>query len=238
MVYGSSFDLKETFEYDFNVEKNFSYKGLTNKEIVKHLAIFISKLWQIHVFSEGNTRTTAVFFILYLRKLGYDVTNDIFANNAWYFRNAMVRANYTNLDKKIYETTEYLELFIENLLFHKKHKLKNRYLHVNYQQKIDNETPDIEVKTPDIEVETLDIEAILNKYKLNSLTRKNITKVYNIFKDYEYFGRNEICSKINLSPSTVSELIKKMLEFKIITPMVGRGKGKYTISKIIKFTKI
>ena len=89
-------------------------------ETIHHPAVFISRLWQIHVFGEGNTRTTAVFFIKYLRKLGFDVTNDIFAKNAWYFRNALVRANYSDLKNGIYETTEYLELFLRNLLLGEK----------------------------------------------------------------------------------------------------------------------
>lgn len=80
--------------YDIEQEKKFSYKGLSTDEIMEHLAFFISRLWQIHIFGEGNTRTTAVFFIKYLRSLGYDATNDIFAENAWYFRNALVRANF------------------------------------------------------------------------------------------------------------------------------------------------
>lgn len=77
-------------------------------------------LWQIHVFGEGNTRTTAVFFIKYLRTLGFDATNDIFAENAWYFRNALVRANYNDLRNGVHETTEYLELFLRNLLLDEK----------------------------------------------------------------------------------------------------------------------
>lgn len=85
---------------------------------------------QNHFFGEGNTRTTAVFFIKYLRSLGFNATNDIFANNAWYFKNALVRANYTNLEKGIHKTTEYLELFLENLLLNKKHELHNRDLHI------------------------------------------------------------------------------------------------------------
>ena len=88
VLYGSASELRATLEYDFSQEKNFSYKGLTLDEIIHHLAVFISRLWQIHIFSEGNTRTTAVFFIKYLRFLGFEATNDIFAENAWYFRNS------------------------------------------------------------------------------------------------------------------------------------------------------
>ena len=120
VVYGSATELKATLEYDFSEEKKFSYRNLSMDEIIHHLAIFISRLWQIHVFGEGNTRTTAVFFIKYLRTLGFDVNNDIFAENAWYFRNALVRANYNDLKNGIHESTEYLELFLRNLLLDEK----------------------------------------------------------------------------------------------------------------------
>ena len=130
VLYGSASELRATLDYDFSQEKNYSYKGLTMDEIIHHLAVFVSRLWQIHVFGEGNTRTTAVFFIKYLRTLGFNATNDAFADNAWYFRNALVRANYNNLTKGIHETTEYLELFLRNLLCDEENELYNRALHV------------------------------------------------------------------------------------------------------------
>lgn len=131
VLYGSATELGETLNYDFSEEKNFSYKNLSMDEIIHHLAVFVSRLWQIHVFSEGNTRTTAVFFIKYLRTLGFDVTNDIFADNAWYFRNSLVRANYNDLKNGIHETTEYLEVFLRNLLLNENHPLHNRSLHIS-----------------------------------------------------------------------------------------------------------
>ena len=130
-MYGSASELEATFEYDFSREREFSYKGLTIEEIIHHLAVFISRLWQIHIFCEGNTRTTAVFFIKYLRTLGFTVTNESFAEYSWYFRNALVRANYTNLPKGIHETTEYLELFLKNLLLNENHLLSNRDLRIH-----------------------------------------------------------------------------------------------------------
>lgn len=131
VIYGSASELRATLEYDLSQEKSFSYKGLSLDEIIRHLASFVAGLWQIHIFGEGNTRTTAVFFIKYLRTLGFSVTNDIFAENAWYFRNALVRANYTNLQKGVHETTEYLELFLKNLLLNEKNELHNRNLHIS-----------------------------------------------------------------------------------------------------------
>lgn len=116
VMYGSASELETTLEYDFSQERAFSYKGLSMDEIIHHLAVFISRLWQIHIFGEENTRATAVFLIKYLRTLGFSATNDIFAKNAWYFRNALAPANYTNLQKGIHETTEYLEVFLRNLL--------------------------------------------------------------------------------------------------------------------------
>ena len=120
---------------------------------------FISRLWQIHIFGEGNTRTTAVFFIKYLRTLGFSATNDIFAENAWYFRNALVRANYTNLQKGIHETTEYLEAFLRNLLLNEKNELHNRNLHISGL--LNNKKVDIESEKVDIENKKVDIESCL-----------------------------------------------------------------------------
>ena len=131
VLYGSATELRATLDYDFSEEKKFSYRNLSMDEIIHHLAVFISRLWQIHVFEEGNSRTTAVFFIKYLQTLGFDVTNDIFAENAWYFRNALVRANYNDLKNGIYETTEFLELFLRNLLLNEHHPLHNRTLHIS-----------------------------------------------------------------------------------------------------------
>lgn len=117
VMYGSASELRATLEYDFSQEKDFSYRGLSMDEIIHHLAVFISRLWQIHIFGEENTRTTAVFFIKYLRTLGFSATNDIFADHAWYFRNALVRANYTNLQKNIHETTVHIHRLFEKFGF-------------------------------------------------------------------------------------------------------------------------
>lgn len=125
-----------------------------------HLAIFVSRLWQIHVFGEGNTRTTAVFFIKYLRTLGFDATNDIFAENAWYFRNALVRANYNDLRNGVHETTEYLELFLRNLLLDEKNELHNRSMHISgmfEEADIESAKADIESAEADIENQKADI---------------------------------------------------------------------------------
>ena len=129
--YGSAYNLKETLEYDFTQEKNFRYNGLTMTETIHHLAVFTSGLWQIHLFGEGNTRTTAVFLIKYLRQLGFDVDNNMFTENSWYFRNALVRANYNNIPKGIYETTEFLEKFLRNLILNETNELHNREMHVS-----------------------------------------------------------------------------------------------------------
>lgn len=131
VIYGSVSELLATLAYDFDQEKSFSYKHLTMDDIIHHLAKFVSQLWQIHVFGEENTRTTAVFFIKYLRTLGFTVENDMFAEHSWYFRNALVRANYNDLKNGIYETTEFLELFLRNLLLGENHELKNRDLYIS-----------------------------------------------------------------------------------------------------------
>ena len=168
IMYGSASELRATLEYDFSQEKEFSYKGLSMNGIIHHLAIFISRLWQIHIFGEGNTRTTAVFFIKYLRTLGFSTINDVFAENAWYFRNALVRANYTNLQKGIHETTEYLEVFLRNLLLNEKNELHNKNLHISgilNEEKVDIGDTKVDIKNEkvDIQDQKVDIESVLSE---------------------------------------------------------------------------
>ena len=123
-------DLRRALDWDIEQEKNFSYKGLTDDEKIEHIAKFISGIWQIHAFREGNTRTTAIFTIQYLRSLGYKVNNEMFAKHSWYFRNALVRANYRNIQKGIDYSPIYLVRFFRNLLLKDSWGLKNRYLHI------------------------------------------------------------------------------------------------------------
>lgn len=123
-------DLRRALDWDIEQEKNFSYKGLTDDEKIEHIAKFVSGIWQIHAFREGNTRTTAIFTIQYLRSLGYEVNNEMFAKHSWYFRNALVRANYRNIQKGIDYSPIYLVRFFRNLLLKDGWVLKNRYLHI------------------------------------------------------------------------------------------------------------
>ena len=138
VIYGSAESLKATLEYDFEQEKKFSYKGLSQQEVIEHIASFTSYLWQIHVFGEGNTRTVAIFLIKYLRTFGFKVSNELFEQHSWYFRNALVRANYKNYTKNIFATHEFLLRFFENLLLGEKHILKNRTLHIYYSDTVND----------------------------------------------------------------------------------------------------
>jgi len=227
VVYGSASQLKATLEYDFSQEKEFSYKNLMMDEIIHHLALFISRLWQIHVFEEGNTRTTAVFFIKYLRTLGFNVTNDIFAENAWYFRNALVRANYTNLQKNIHETTEYLELFLRNLLLDEKNELRNRTMHISgyFTEKVDIETEKVDIETKKVDIGTKKVDIGSLKF-----SKRTVHYIEILFDEYGYnrvFGRSDMMVLVGLKSSAVSNLISKLLEVGIIEPVTGHGKGKY-----------
>ena len=239
VLYGSASELRATLDYDFSEEKKFSYKNLSMEEIIHHLAIFVSRLWQIHVFGEGNTRTTAVFFIKYLRTLGFDATNDIFAENAWYFRNALVRANYNDLRNGVHETTEYLELFLRNLLLDEKNELHNRSMHISgmfEEADIESAKADIESAEADIESAKADIESakadIRNRLLSFSdmISEKTIDHALELFSKCgkkEYFGRTIVEDITGLKSTRASELIKLLVDSEIIVPVTGHGKGKY-----------
>ena len=163
VLYVSAPDLKSAIEYDLEKEKNFDYTYLHKDQMIERIVDFVSGLWQIHPFGEGNTRTTAVFTILYLRSLGFDVDNDLFAYESWYFRNALVRANYQNVKKGIACDKSYLIRFFRNLLLGEENELKNRTMLVNapdefkYRDMPQNVTPQVKGDTPQADVKTLQV---------------------------------------------------------------------------------
>ena len=238
VMYGSASELMATLEYDFSQERNYSYRGLSMDEIIHHLAVFISRLWQIHIFGEGNTRTTAVFFIKYLRMLGFSATNDIFAENAWYFRNALVRANYTNLQKGIHETTEYMEAFLRNLLLNEKNELHNRDLHIGEtlnKEKVDIRVAkvDIQDKKVDIQNKKVDILSVLAE-RGGSFSIKTTVHIHRLFEKFgfdEVFGRSAVMEILELKESGASKLLSNLMQADIIEPVSGHGKGKYKFKK-------
>ena len=211
VMYGSWQQLYATLEYDIEQEKAFRYAGLSMDKVIKHLARFISNLWQIHAFEEGNTRTTAVFFIKYLQLLGFNVTNDIFAKNAWYFRNAMVRANYTNLQKGAYVTTEYLELFLRNLLLGENNPLQNRTLHVcNGLLKQDSER----------------IKQDFDRLIASGLSVRSTNNVLKLIRQYGFdksFGRTDVAELLDITKSPASELLNKLLFIGVVVSVKGKG---------------
>ena len=234
VMYGSASELRATFEYDFSQEKDFSYKGLSIDEIIHHLAVFVSRLWQIHIFGEGNTRTTAVFFIKYLRTLGFSATNDIFAKNAWYFRNALVRANYTNLQKGIHETTEYLEVFLRNLLMNENNELHNRDLYISgllNAEKVDIESKKVDIGSGkvDIQDKKVDIESVLSE-KGKDFSIKTAVHIRRMFEKFGYdevFGRSAVIELLDLKNSSASKFLSNLVQADIIEPVSGHGKGRY-----------
>ena len=232
VLYGSASELRATLDYDFAEEKKFSYKNLSMEEIIHHLAFFVSRLWQIHVFGEGNTRTTAVFFIKYLRTLGFDVTNDIFAENAWYFRNALVRANYNDLKNGVHETTEYLELFLRNLLLDEKNELHNRTMHISGRfAEVDIERVKVDIESGEVDIESTKVD-IRNKLLSfsDTISEKTINHTVEIFSKCgkeNCFGRTIVEEITGLKPSGASKLIKLLVDSEVIVPVTGHGKGKY-----------
>mgnify|MGYP002752752356 CR=1 FL=1 len=210
VLYASFDSIRATLDYDFSQEKNFSYKGLNIHEAIRHFAKFTSGIWQIHPFGEGNTRSTAVFIIKYLKTFGFTISNDTFAKNSWYFRNALVRANYNNLRAGIHATSEFLDLFFENLLMDTKHYLKNRYMHIEFDgQSTNNSVSKCQNGTLEMSLEE---SAIINALKNNpALTQKQIS---------ELVGKSE---------RTIKRCTVEMQEKGLIARENGKRNGKWKI---------
>ena len=190
VLYVNSEDIKRALEYDLEQERKFVYAGLTQDQMVEHIARFVSGLWQIHPFGEGNTRTTAVFAIKYLRSIGFYVENDLFANNSWYFRNALVRANYRNAVKGVEPDMRYLVRFFRNLLLGETNELKNRYMVIDapeeWKEPMCNDTPtSTPISTPismtnQLYTDNVNVRKLVCVIGENKLSIKEILELLNL----------------------------------------------------------
>lgn len=182
VVYGRAESIAEMLEYDFTQEKDFKYQGLSKREKVERLAKFTSGIWQIHPFAEGNTRTTAVFIIKYLYTLGFKTNNDLFEQNAAYFRNALVRANYRNLEKDVPYTMAYLNKFFGNLLLGENNILDS-----------------LEMRIPE------------NTTRKTTLKKENTTqKILEILKNNPHATRKELAALIGITADGIKWNIEKL----------------------------
>lgn len=214
VIYADFHSIKDTLDYDFATEKQFSYEGLSVDASVKHLAKFASDIWQIHPFCEGNTRATAVFMIQYMKTFGFRVNNDAFEKNSWYFRNALVRANYNNLQKGVHSTTKFLEMFFSNLLLGTNHELKNRYMHIDYVepndfQSANSNTLKCQVGTLDCTLEEL---AVLDLIKKNPSVRQQ-----------------ELANETEKSIRSIKRIMKSLQDKNYIRRESGKRYGKWEI---------
>lgn len=170
--------------------------------------------------------------VKYLRTLGFDATNDIFAENAWYFRNALVRANYNDLKNGVHETTEYLELFLRNLLLDEKNELHNRTMHISGRfAEVDIERVKVDIKSREVDIESTKVD-IRNKLLSfsDTISEKTINHTVEIFSKCgkeNCFGRTIVEEITGLKPSGASKLIKLLVDSEVIVPVTGYGKGKY-----------
>lgn len=197
VIYGDYYYLYETLKYDLEKEKKFDYKHASFDEKISHLADFIANLWQIHPFCEGNTRTITVFFIKYLMKLGFEINNEPFNENSWYFRNCLVRANYSNISRDVYEDKTYLIDFLRAILCNEKHEFHNRNLLITKEELLHIAFSNNEIKV----------------YK-EILKNKNITQTM-------------IASNTGLSRRTVVTIMQRLVKRKLVKRVGSNKYGKW-----------
>ena len=125
-------------EYDFDNEKKKNYKGISNEKLVKNIADFTLRIWQVHPFRDGNTRTVSVFIQKYLMSMGYVIDNSIFKDNGVYFRNALVLAGYYNYELGVHRNMEYIIKFYRKLLIDNTIELDSDEVYVRELFNVDN----------------------------------------------------------------------------------------------------
>ncbi len=225
-------DLRRALDWDIEQEKNFSYKGLTDDEKIEHIAKFISGIWQIHAFREGNTRTTAIFTIQYLRSLGYEVNNEIFAKHSWYFRNALVRANYRNINKDIEYSPIYLVRFFRNLLLGESWVLKNRYLHIDPTDEWKVQPRLATPQVPHTPHQKVDRKGGQKTEKVGRKGgQKTKDSILSLIASDPFVTTNEMSKRLEINRSAISKHIKKLKEDHIIERIGPDKGGKWIIKK-------
>lgn len=225
-------DLRRALDWDIEQEKNFSYKGLTDDEKIEHIAKFISGIWQIHAFREGNTRTTAIFTIQYLRSLGYEVNNEIFAKHSWYFRNALVRANYRNIQKGIDYSPIYLVRFFRNLLLGESWVLKNRYLHIDPTDEWKVQPRLATPQVPHTPHQKVDRKGGQKTEKVGRKGgQKTKDSILSLIASDPFVTTNEMSKRLEINRSAISKHIKKLKEDHIIERIGPDKGGKWIIKK-------
>ena len=225
-------DLRRALDWDIEQEKNFSYKGLTDDEKIEHIAKFISGIWQIHAFREGNTRTTAIFTIQYLRSLGYEVNNEMFAKHSWYFRNALVRANYRNIQKGIDYSPIYLVRFFRNLLLGESWVLKNRYLHIDPTDEWKVQPRLATPQVPHTPHQKVDRKGGQKTEKVGRKGgQKTKDSILSLIASDPFVTTNEMSKRLEINRSAISKHIKKLKEDHIIERIGPDKGGKWLIKK-------
>ena len=225
-------DLRRALDWDIEQEKNFSYKGLTDDEKIEHIAKFISGIWQIHAFREGNTRTTAIFTIQYLRSLGYEVNNEMFAKHSWYFRNALVRANYRNIQKGIDYSPIYLVRFFRNLLLKDSWVLKNRYLHIDPTDEWKVQPRLATPQVPHTPHQKVDRKGGQKTEKVGRKGgQKTKDSILSLIASDPFVTTNEMSKQLEINRSAISKHIKKLKEDHIIERIGPDKGGKWIIKK-------
>ena len=225
-------DLRRALDWDIEQEKNFSYKDLTDDEKIEHIAKFISGIWQIHAFREGNTRTTAIFTIQYLRSLGYEVNNEMFAKHSWYFRNALVRANYRNINKDIEYSPIYLVRFFRNLLLGESWVLKNRYLHIDPTDEWKVQPRLATPQVPHTPHQKVDRKGGQKTEKVGRKGgQKTKESILSLIASDPFVTTNEMSKRLKINRSAISKHIKKLKEDHIIERIGPDKGGKWIIKK-------
>lgn len=225
-------DLRRALDWDIEQEKNFQYKGLSDDEKIEHIAKFISGIWQIHAFREGNTRTTAIFTIQYLRSLGYEVNNEMFAKHSWYFRNALVRANYRNIQKGIDYSPIYLVRFFRNLLLKDSWVLKNRYLHIDPTDEWKVQPRLATPQVPHTPHQKVDRKGGQKTEKVGRKGgQKTKDSILSLIASDPFVTTNEMSKRLEINRSAISKHIKKLKEDHIIERIGPDKGGKWIIKK-------
>ena len=115
--------------------------------------------------------------------------------------------NYKNYKKNVFEDITFLEKFLYNLLTNTKYELKNRYMHIDYKE-------NIEEINSNVSSLSLEEQAILN-----------------IIKNNPTIKQEDIALQINKSIRTIKNYMSEMQKKGIIERKNGKRDGEWIVLK-------
>lgn len=114
--YSDPFDIANDIHHVLSEMRAKNWEDMVQLQKAIEFCDFLAKLWKIHPFREGNTRTTITFCCQYADEMGFPLNRKLFEENSLYVRTALVAYNAFFSDGTDFSKKEYLQKIVYDAL--------------------------------------------------------------------------------------------------------------------------